>query len=80
MLTIEDRRARRRARQESDARVAAAQAEARAAVAARRCPWCGAGLRHNLALTGWVQCEQYGAPGFRARASDPPCDWQGFTR
>lgn len=48
-------------------------------VAGGKCPQCGSGLRRNLALTGWWQCEQYGADGFRARSEDPACSWQTFT-
>lgn len=61
------------------ARVAAAQAEAQAAIAANRCPCCGQGVRRNLALTGWVQCDGYGAEGFR-KAGSRNCSWQGFTQ
>ena len=52
---------------------------ARAIVATRKCPHCGSGLRRNLSLTGWWQCEQYGSPTFRARPSEPGCGWQTFT-
>lgn len=54
-------------------------AEARAVVAAGVCPRCGAGLRRNSALTGWWQCEQYGATGFRANPDAPACSFQCFT-
>jgi hypothetical protein len=30
-------------------------------------------------LTGWWQCSQYGAEGFRADSTKPSCGWQGFT-
>jgi hypothetical protein len=43
------------------------------------CPTCKGAVRINLALTGWVQCAQYGAAGFRADSSKPACGWQGFT-
>jgi hypothetical protein len=42
------------------------------------CPLCGKTVRRNLALTGWVQCSQYGSVGFRADDSQPSCSWQGF--
>ncbi len=61
-------------------RVEKAQAEARAALAANKCPCCGRGVRLNLSITGWVQCDQFGAPGFRKDRNAPGCDWQGFTR
>jgi uncharacterized protein (DUF983 family) len=67
------------ARAAAQARIATARAEARAVVATGRCPRCGSGLRRNLALTGWWQCEQLGAPERRARPDEPGCDWQGFT-
>ncbi len=76
----------RRSRSQRAAEAAAYQAEraarfaaALAVVASGACPQCGSGLRRNLALTGWWQCEQYGAPGFRRDASRPACEWQGFT-
>lgn len=58
------------------ARMEGLHAEARAHVKANACPCCGAGLRRNLALTGWWQCAQY---GFRADASKPACSFQCFT-
>lgn len=67
------------ARRAAEEKIARAQAETRAQVETGICPLCGSGLRRNLALTGWWQCEQYGAPGFRARSHDPACSWQGFT-
>jgi len=72
-------REKKAARAESDARIAAAQAGTRAIVAAGVCPCCKAGLRRNLSIAGWWQCEQYGAPGFRKDSSKPACNWQGFT-
>lgn len=54
-------------------------AEQRAIVAIGKCPLCGAGLRRNLSLTGWWQCEQAGAVGFRKDASKPSCSWQTFV-
>lgn len=48
-------------------------------VATGVCPQCGRKLRQNLSLTGWWQCSQFGAVGFRADAEQPSCDWQGFT-
>ena len=61
------------------ARIAAAKAATAAVVATGKCPDCGAKLRRNLALTGWYQCEQFGADGHRADNSKPKCDWQGFV-
>lgn len=40
------------------------------------CPQCGAGIRRNLAITGWYQCEQYGAEGFRKDSAKPSCSFQ----
>lgn len=59
--------------------MAKARAETQAIVATGRCPTCGAALKRNLSLTGWWQCEQFGADGFRADSTKPPCNWQGFT-
>jgi len=55
------------------------QAEARAVVATGHCPKCGGALKRNLALTGWWQCAQYGAEGFRVDSSSPSCSFQTFT-
>ena len=49
-------------------------------VAGGACPDCGAPLRRNLALTGWWQCSQYGAVGFRADSSKPACGFQIFLQ
>lgn len=74
-----ERAARREAAQASRQRMEAARAAVAAVVASGRCPICGSSVRRNSALAGWWQCEQYGAPGFRARPADPACDWQGFS-
>jgi len=74
-----ERARRSRERQESRKRIEAAHAETRRVVESGRCPKCGSGLRRNLSLSGWWQCEQYGAEGFRKDRTRPACDWQGFT-
>ncbi len=48
------------------------------ALQSNSCPVCASGVKRNYALTGWVQCEQFGAPMFRKRPELPPCNWQGF--
>jgi len=54
--------------------------EAEVALALKNgCPCCGAPIRRNLALTGWWQCSQFGAVGFRADPDKPACSWQTFT-
>lgn len=68
----------RNATSEQKARIEAVHEEARRQVATGKCPH-GHGLRRNLSLTGWWQCEQFGAPSFRARPDEPACDWQAFT-
>jgi len=60
-------------------RSARLHAEVSAIVASGHCPQCGSGLRHNLSIAGWWQCEQYGADSHRARPDEPQCSWQGFT-
>lgn len=55
-------------------------AEAIRIVSGGKCPECGRKLRRNLSLTGWYQCEQLGAVGFRADASLPSCSFQTFTQ
>lgn len=69
----------KRRNREAKERIQRAQAETRRVVESGRCPRCGAGLRRNNALSGWWQCEQFGAEGFRKDSSKPSCDWQGFT-
>ena len=54
-------------------------AAARSIVATGKCPDCGGNLRRNLSLTGWWQCEQLGAVGFRKDADRPSCSFQTFT-
>ena len=61
-------------------RIEAAQAEARQVVLTSHCPRCSSGLRRNSALAGWWQCEQFGAPTFRARPDEPDCSFQCFTQ
>jgi hypothetical protein len=63
----------------SAAKSAAHHAETLAIVKTGKCPTCGAGLRRNSSMTGWWQCEQLGAVGFRKDPNLPSCDWQGFT-
>jgi hypothetical protein len=70
----------RAAKAASKARIEAAHAEAQAVATSGKCPQCGAGIRHNLALTGWIQCKQYGAVGFRADGNKVDCSYQGFTQ
>lgn len=62
-----------------EARIERDRQEARDAIAANRCPVCARPVRRNLSLTGWIQCNQYGADTHRADASQPACSWQGFT-
>jgi hypothetical protein len=80
MLTAAQKRtSTRAANKASHARMEAARAEVRRAVATGRCPKCARELRRNSSMAGWWQCSQYGAVGFRVDAAQPPCDWQGFT-
>lgn len=67
------------ARKAQIARIEAAHAETRRVVSTGKCPCCGMALKRNLSLGGWWQCSQLGAVGFRADASKPSCNWQGFT-
>ena len=43
------------------------------------CPECGTKLRYNSSITGWWQCAQLGAEGFRLDASKPSCGFQFFA-
>lgn len=63
----------------SQTRIQAAQEETQRIVATGHCPFCGSGIRRNSSISGWWQCEQFGAPAFRARADEEDCHWQGFT-
>lgn len=45
-----------------------------------KCPDCGMDLKRNLSLTGWWQCSQFGAEGFRVDSTKPACSFQTFTR
>ena len=69
----------RQERNASNARIEAAHQVTIAVVKSGKCPVCGEGLRRNTSMTGWWQCQQLGAEGFRKDASKPSCDWQGFT-
>ena len=50
-----------------------------AIVATGKCPECGRKIVRNMSLSGWWQCSQFGAIGFRADAEQPSCPWQTFT-
>lgn len=52
------------------------RAEALQIVSKGICPTCGRKLVRNSSLAGWWQCEQYGAEGFRADATQPSCNYQ----
>ena len=67
-------------KRERDNRLEQIRAETELIVDLGKCPCCGAGLRRNLSLTGWWQCEQFGAVGFRKDSTKTSCSWQGFTR
>lgn len=79
-MTALERAQRKQAQAASAKRMEESRNEARLAVMQNKCPLCGAPVRRNSALTGWVQCSQYGAEGFRADSSKPACSWQGFTQ
>jgi hypothetical protein len=64
---------------EQENRIRRQSDEVQTIVMSGRCPLCGSGLRRNSSLAGWWQCEQYGAPSFRADADKPACSWQGFV-
>ena len=62
----------------ADLRIAAGRLQAADALRNNICPRCGAPVRQNLSLTGWVQCSKFG-PGRIEAFAPGPCDWQGFT-
>jgi len=79
-LTFKQVKAKRAAERTASAkRIAAAHAEISAVVATGTCPFCGAGLKRNLSIAGWWQCEQLGAESHRKNPALPSCSWQGFT-
>jgi hypothetical protein len=78
-LTPAERKAQRETAAREQARRDAIRAGAVAVVSSGKCPKCGGGLRRNLALTGWYQCEQYGTEGFRKDDTRPACSFQCFT-
>jgi len=53
--------------------------QAQKTVTTGECPNCGKGLKRNLAIAGWHQCEQYGNSQFRKDPSLPSCSFQCFT-
>lgn len=75
-----DRSISKRIRIETAQRIEAAQEKVREIVKTGTCPDCGHKLKRNLSLTGWWQCEQFGALQFRTYADKPQCSWQGFTK
>lgn len=79
LSTAQKRTETRAANKARTARMDAAREEVKRAVATGRCPKCGRTLKRNLSMAGWWQCEQFGAVGFRADATQPSCEWQGFT-
>lgn len=60
-------------------RMQAERLKAAEALRDNRCPTCGGPVRQNNAMTGWVQCAQFGARQFRFCPDRPECTWQGFT-
>lgn len=78
-MTNEERRERAASRKASEAHMATANQEARKAITSNQCPSCGGHVHRNLSLTGWVQCDGFGAEGFRKDPNAPSCNWQGFT-
>lgn len=78
-MTIQERRALKAERVAAQERMAARNLEARTALHSNTCPSCKGNVHRNLALTGWVQCDGFGAVGFRKNPNAMPCNWQGFT-
>jgi len=78
-MNIDERAERRAERARREAEIEARREAARRIVATGKCPQCGRALRHNNALTGWWQCEQFGAEQFRKDPSADSCSFQIFT-
>ena len=60
-------------------RMTAIHAEVQRIVDSGKCPRCGGPIHPNYSITGWWQCDQYGAVTHRKNPNIPACDWQGFT-
>ena len=80
MTPAEKRQNTIRLRKAQAIRSAQIHAETQAIVTANRCPQCGRGVHRNLALSGWFQCDGFGAPERRRDPNGPGCSWQGFTQ
>lgn len=78
-MTKEERAARKAEQQRTADRLKAIYDENIRIVTEGRCPECGDALKRNLSMTGWYQCVQLGAEGFRKDASRPSCRFQCFT-
>ena len=78
-MDITERRARAAEKKANKIRMEAEYAKNAAVVAANCCPQCGCTVHRNLALTGWIQCDRYGSPGFQ-KIAGPSCSWQGFLK
>lgn len=80
MRMTKEQRAEKKVRAlEAAAHIAKAHKEASDALQNNQCPMCKQGVRVNTSLAGWVQCEGFGAEGFRKDGSKK-CSWQGFWR
>lgn len=64
---------------DSTLRMRALNVQAHSALRLNLCPECGQHVHRNLSLTGWVQCDGFGADGFRKDPNAKPCNWQDFT-
>jgi hypothetical protein len=77
MHTMTTRQQKAAERKAFRARQAQLRTEGLAVVATGRCPCCGQGIHQNLSITGWWQCDGYGADGFRKNGATPcPGGWQ----
>ena len=47
--------------------------EAKKALAENKCPACGAAVKENPEIIGWLQCVNFGNPDI-----NPRCNWQNF--
>lgn len=66
-------------RQQHQDRMNDLHATAQAIVDTGRCPDCSSGLHRNLTITGWWQCDRFGATGFRRDTTGQQCSFQTFT-
>jgi hypothetical protein len=80
MVTKAERAAKAAERKASAERRIQSLIRNKAILVGRVCPVCGCGLRRNMSMTGWWQCNALGAVGFQTGdgIGKTPCHFQFF--